>query len=69
MAKSPVVFIILLVVLGFISGCSPVEPKSVKPDNVNRDKAILFQTEPAETEPNEVAPAGFEPKVDKLSSL
>ena len=61
MAKSPVVFITLLLVPVFISGCSPVESKSVEPDKVERDKAIPFQAEPAEPEPNEVAPADFEP--------
>jgi len=61
MAKSPVVFIILLLVLGFISGCAPVESQPVEPDKVERDNAIPIQVEPAEPEPNEVAPAGFEP--------
>ncbi|MGB2864630.1 MAG: DUF547 domain-containing protein [Sedimentisphaerales bacterium] len=58
MAKSLVVFIILVVVPVFISGCSPVEPKSVEPDRVERDKTVPFQAEP---EPKEVDPAGFEP--------
>ncbi|MFC1793719.1 DUF547 domain-containing protein [Planctomycetota bacterium] len=61
MAKSPVVVIILLIVLVFISGCSSVEPNSVEPDRVGRDKIVPFQAEPAEPEPNEVDPAGFEP--------
>ncbi|HUT47525.1 MAG TPA: DUF547 domain-containing protein [Sedimentisphaerales bacterium] len=71
MAKSLVVFIILVVVPVFISGCSPVEPKSVEPDRVEPDKIIPFQAEPdeielvsvepAEPEPNGVDPAGFEP--------
>ena len=61
MAKSLVVFIILLIVPVFISGCSPVEPKSVEPDKVERDKIRPFQAEPDEPEPNEVEPAGFEP--------
>ena len=61
MAKSLVVFIILLVVPVFISGCSPVEHKSVEPDRVERDKILPFQAEPDEIEPNEVYSAGFEP--------
>ena len=61
MAQSPVVFIIFLVVLVFISGCSSVEPKSVEPDSIERDQIIPFRAEPAEIEPNELAPAGFEP--------
>jgi hypothetical protein len=55
MAKSPVVFISLLIVLVFISGCSPVEPKSVDPAEPEPDKVT------SNTEPNEVAPVGFEP--------
>ena len=67
MAKSLVVFIILLVVPVFISGCTPIESKSVEPVRVDHDKIIPFQAEPepdkfpAEPEPNEVDPAGFEP--------
>ena len=52
MAKSPVVFIILLLVLVCINGCSSVEPQSVEPEPV---KVI------SEPEPNEVAPAVVEP--------
>jgi hypothetical protein len=44
MAKSPVVVIILLIVLVFISGCSSVEPKSV--ENVS--------IEPAESKPDKI---------------
>jgi Na+-transporting methylmalonyl-CoA/oxaloacetate decarboxylase gamma subunit len=70
MAKSPVVFIILLVVLVFISGCSTAEPKSVEPDRVERDRIMPIEVEPDESEPdkvpsksepNEVAPVVFEP--------
>lgn len=50
MAKSLVVFIILLIVPVFISGCSSVEPKSVEPDRVERDKIKPFQAEPDEIE-------------------
>jgi hypothetical protein len=77
MAKSLVVFIILLVVPVFISGCTPIEPKSVEPDRVERDKIIPFQAEPdeiepvsaepAEPEPNEVEPVKAEP--DDLQTM
>jgi len=60
MAKSPVVFIILLVVSVFINGCNSTEPKTVKPVSVEPDesKPDMF---PLEAEPNEVALGGFEP--------
>ena len=71
MAKSLVVFIILLVVPVFISGCTSVEPKPVEPDRVERDKIIPFQAEtddielvsvePAEPEPGSVESAKTEP--------
>jgi hypothetical protein len=60
MAKSPVVFIILLVVLVFISGCSSVEPKSVEPVSVELVESKPDMV-PLETEPNGVAPAVIEP--------
>ena len=55
MAKSLVVFIILLLVVTFISGCGTAEPKSVEPVESKSDMV------PLEVEPDEVAPAGFEP--------
>jgi hypothetical protein len=61
MAKSLVVFIILLIVPVFISGCSPVKPKSVEPDRVDRDKIVPFQAEPDEIEPVSVEPVKAEP--------
>ena len=61
MAKSLVVFIILLIVPVFISGCSPVDPKSVEPDRVECDKIIPFQTEPDEIGPVSVEPVKAEP--------
>jgi hypothetical protein len=61
MAKSPVVFIILLLVPVFINGCTPVESQPVEPDRAERDNVIPIQAEPAEPEPNEVASADFEP--------
>jgi len=60
MAKSPVVFIILLLVPVFISGCSSVEPKSVEPVSVEPAESEPDKI-PLEAEPNEVGPAGFEP--------
>ena len=61
MAKSLVVFIILLVVPVFISGCTSIEPKSVEPDRVERDKIIPFQAEPDDIELVSVEPAESEP--------
>jgi hypothetical protein len=61
MAKSPVVFIILLLVPVFINGCSTTASKSVGPDKKEHNKIMSFQAEPAEPEPNEIAPSGFEP--------
>jgi len=55
MAKSPVVFIILLVIMVFISGCGTAEPKSVEPVESKSDMV------PLEAESKEVAPVGFEP--------
>ena len=60
MAKSLVVFIILMVVLVCISGCSSVEPKIVRPVSVEPAESKPDKI-PLEAEPNEVAPAGFEP--------
>ena len=61
MAKSLVVFIILMVVPVFISGCTSIEPKSVEPDRVERDKIIPFQAEPDDIELVSVEPAESEP--------
>ncbi len=60
MAKSLVVFIILLVSV-FISGCTSIEPTPVEPDRVERDKIIPFQAEPDDIELVSVEPAESEP--------
>ena len=54
MAKSLVVFIILLLVPVFISGCSSVEPKSVEPDRLERDEIESVSVEPAEPGPDDL---------------
>ncbi len=69
MAKSPVVFIILLLVPVFISGCSTADTKSVESDKVQRVRIMPIKVEPesepnqvpSKSEPNEVAPVVFEP--------
>ena len=61
MAKSLVAFIIIVVVPVFISGCTSIEPKSVEPDRVERDKIIPFQAEPDDIELVSVEPAESEP--------
>jgi hypothetical protein len=60
MAKSLVVFIILIVVSVFINGCSSVEPKIVEPVSVEPAESKTDMV-PLEAEPNEVAPDGLEP--------
>jgi hypothetical protein len=61
MDRGLVVFIILLVVPVFISGCTSIESKSVEPDRVERDKIIPFQAEPDDIELVSVEPAESEP--------
>ena len=68
MAKSPVVFIILLLVLVFIDGCAPVESQPVEPDEIERDSAIPIQVEPVEPWPNEVAPTGFDNDIEPVKA-
>ncbi len=60
MAKSPVVFIILLLIPVFISGCSSVESKSVEPVSVEPAGSEPDKI-PLEAEPEKVGPAGLEP--------
>jgi len=60
MAKGPVVFIILLIVLVCINGCSSAEPKIVGPVSVEPAESEPDMV-PLEGEPNDVTPVGFEP--------
>jgi len=62
MAKGLVVFIILLIVPVFISGCTPVEPKSVEPLDVG-----VFESEREGTEPGHPGPDQDEP--DKIATI
>jgi hypothetical protein len=71
MARGLVVFIILLIVPVFISGCSPVEPKSVEPPDVGGFESESGVTEhgrpePDRAEPDKVIPA--EPDAGVLES-
>jgi len=66
MAKGLVVFIILLILPVFISGCSPVEPKSVEPLDVGgfgseRDGTEPGRPEPGQDEPDKIATIDVEP--------
>jgi hypothetical protein len=54
-AKSPVVFTILLTASVFIGGCGSIESKTVKPVSVQPAESRP-DIVPSETEPNEVAP-------------
>ena len=56
MAKGLVVFIILLIVAVFISGCTPVEAKSVEPPEVGRFEPEREGIEPGRPEPDENGP-------------
>ncbi len=56
MARGLVVFIILLIVSVFISGCTPVEPKSVEPPEVGRFEPEREGTEPGHLEPDQNEP-------------
>ena len=60
MAKSPVVFIILLVALLCINGCNSVEPKIAEPVSVEPVESKPNKV-PLEAEPNDIAPAVLEP--------
>jgi hypothetical protein len=62
MAKCLVVFIILLIVPVFISGCSPVEPKSVEPLDVGGFESENYGTEPGRPEPDHDEP-------DKIATI
>jgi len=62
MAKGLVVFIILLIVPVFISGCTPVEPKSVEPLDVD-----VFESEREGPEPGRPGPGQDEP--DKIATV
>ena len=66
MARGLVVFIILLIVPVFISGCSPVESKSAEPLDVGdfeseRDGTESDLPEPGRDEPDEIATIDVEP--------
>jgi len=56
MAKGLVVFIILFMVPVFISGCTPVEPKSVEPPVVGGFEPEREATEPGSPEPDQNEP-------------
>ena len=55
MAKGLVVFIILLIVPVFISGCTPVEPKSVEPLDVGGFESQRGGAEPGRDGPDKIA--------------
>jgi len=61
MAKGLVVFIILLIVPVFISGCTPVEPKSVEPLDVGGFESESEGTEPGLNEPDKITAIDVEP--------
>jgi hypothetical protein len=67
MAKSPVVFTILLTVSVFISGCGSIEPKTVKPVSVEPVESTP-DIVPSETEPNEVAPVVEPNRVESVKT-
>ena len=82
MAKGLVVFIILLIVPVFISGCSPVEPKSVEPLDVSgfeseREGTVPGRPEPDQDEPDKIATINIDPgrpepdhdKPDKIATI
>jgi len=82
MAKGLVVFIILLIVPVFISGCSPVEPKSVEPLDVGgfepeREGTVPGRPEPDHDEPDKIATINIDPgcsepdhdKPDKIATI
>ena len=60
MAKRLVVLITLLMVLVFITGCSPVELEPVRPSKTKTIKAESAAPEPNEIEPAVAEPAGIE---------
>ena len=66
MARGLVVFIILLIVPVFISGCSQVEPKSVEPPDIGgfeseRGVTEHGRPEPDQAGPDKIAPIDVEP--------
>jgi hypothetical protein len=67
MAKSLVVFTVLLVGLVFIGGCPPVEPELAEPPDVEAVKAEPAEAEPGQVEPDEVIPVQVEP--DKIEPV
>lgn len=72
MAKGLVVFIILLIVPVFISGCTSVEPKSVEPPKVGgfeseREGAGPGRAEPGQVEPDKIATIDLEPDQVELA--
>ena len=72
MAKGLVVFIILFMVPVFISGCIPVEPKSVEPPVVDGFEHEREATEPGSPEPDQNEPDNIWPinvDSDKVESV
>lgn len=67
MAKSLVVFTILLTVLVFIGGCGSIEPKTVKPVSVEPAESRP-DIVPSETEPKEVAPVVEPNRVESVKT-
>ena len=67
MAKSPVVFTILLTMSVFIHGCGSIEPKTVTPVSVEPAESKLDMV-PLETEHSEIAPVVEPNRVESVKT-